>query len=79
MLLHLLCVMFTICLPQVFKNNQSTDGMLRSYCDGTGFKNHTLFQRDPFALQLHLFYDDLEVSNPLGSKASIHKLGRYMK
>ena len=32
---------------------------------------------DPCALQLTLYYDDLEVCNPLGSKAKIHKLGTY--
>ena len=46
---------------QVFKNNSSTDGKLRNYSDGTAFKNHVLFQSDPYAFQLHLYYDDLEV------------------
>ena len=32
---------------------------------------------DPCALQLTLYYDDLEVCNPFGSKAKIHKLGTY--
>lgn len=27
------------------------------------------------ALQIHLFYDDFETANPLGSKKGIHKLG----
>ena len=29
-------------------------------------------------LQVALYYDDLEVSNPLGSKTKVHKLGKYM-
>ena len=28
------------------------------------------------ALQIHFYYDDVEVCNPLGSKAKIHKLGK---
>jgi hypothetical protein len=35
-----------------------------------------LFSRDPTALQLMLYYDEVEIANPLGSKAGKHKLGR---
>lgn len=47
------------------------------YCDGHQFKHHPLFSEDPCALQIFLYYDDLEVCNPLGSKTKVHKLGRY--
>ena len=53
----------------------SKDGLLREYCDGEAFKTHPLFTIYPNALQLMLFYDDIEVCNPLGSKARTHKLG----
>lgn len=29
------------------------------------------------ALQIFLYYDELEICNPLGSKVKIHKLGMY--
>ena len=45
------------------------------YCDGELFHSHQLFQADPCALQLQLFYDEMEVCNPIGTKAKIHKLG----
>ena len=35
-----------------------------------------LIKDDPTALQIQLYYDELEVCNPLGSKAKKHKLGR---
>ena len=35
-----------------------------------------LFQEDPCALQLQLCYDEVEACNPLGSKTSVHKLGK---
>jgi hypothetical protein len=35
------------------------------------FKTHSK------ALRLQLFYDDVEVTNPLGSKTGIHKLGLF--
>lgn len=42
--------------------------------DGEYFKHHRLFKRYPQALQVVLYYDDLEVCNPLGSKNKVHKL-----
>lgn len=30
------------------------------------------------ALEIFLYFDELEVCNPLGSKAKIHKLGEFM-
>lgn len=55
-----------------------THGLLGDYCDGEGYHNSTLFQEDPCALQIQLYYDEVEVCNPLGSKAKKHKLGKYM-
>lgn len=45
------------------------------YCDGEIFQNHPLFKEDPCALQICLYYDDLEICNALGSKTKKHKLG----
>lgn len=45
------------------------------YCDGELYKSSSLFQEDPCALQVQLYYDEAEICNPLGSKASVHKLG----
>ena len=49
--------------------------MLGDYCDGKLFAENELFKEDPSALQIQLYYDELEVCNPLGSKAKKHKLG----
>lgn len=57
------------------QQRQSTDGVLRDYCDSIFFKQHPLFKNHPNALQLLMHYDDVEVANPLGSKAGTHKLG----
>ena len=48
---------------------------MADYCDGQQYKDHPLFQTDQYALQLFLYYDDIEAVNPLGSSATIHKLG----
>lgn len=52
-----------------------TVGKMGDYCDGEQYQHHPLFQDDPCALQVRLYYDDLEVCNALGSKTKIHKLG----
>ena len=49
--------------------------ILKDYCDGEAFKK--LFQSARGALQLLLYYDDLEICKPLGSKRTVHKIGRY--
>lgn len=49
--------------------------ILREFCDGSYFKEHPLFSKEQNSLQIQLFYDDFETSNPLGSKHGIHKIG----
>lgn len=49
---------------------------MRDYCDGQQFSDHLLFKTDPNALQIQLYYDDADVCNPIGSKSTIHKLGK---
>ena len=56
-------------------SHHSTDGVLRDFCDGNFIKAHPVFKTHPDALQFILFYDDIELANPLGAKAGIHKLG----
>lgn len=48
---------------------------MRDYCDSDGFKEHPLFSQDPYALQLIIYFDEFEVCNPLGSRATKHKIG----
>ena len=59
------------------KETKSTAGYLKSYRDGQQYQQHGIFKNYPNALRLQLFYDDVEVVNPLGSKAGIHKLGLF--
>ena len=62
-------------IPQIFNPHQMSDGILADYCDGLQCRQHPLFGKDRHALQIFLYYDDAEVVNPLGSSATIHKLG----
>lgn len=52
--------------------------VLIDFCDGTYFKSHLLFGTRVNALQILLYYDDIEVCNPLGSHTKKHKLGMLM-
>lgn len=52
------------------------DGIIADFCDGDVYANHPLFSSDPKAIQIFLYYDDVEVVNPLGSKTSKHKFGK---
>ena len=56
-------------------HDHSTDGILSDYCDGKQYHGHSLFSADPVALQLILYYDELELCNPLGSRRKQHKIG----
>lgn len=55
--------------------HQHSDGLLRDYCDGSAYKPHAVFSQNHQGLQMIAYYDDVEVCNPLGSKAKKHKLG----
>ena len=56
----------------------SCDGVMRDICDGEFVRNHPIFSQHSHALQFLLYYDDIEVCNPLGAKAGKHKLGEQM-
>lgn len=47
--------------------------VLTDYRDGIYFRNHKVFADNPDALRLHLYEDEFEVCNPLGSKRNKHK------
>ncbi len=36
-----------------------------------------MFSQQINSLQFVIYYDDIEVANPLGSRAGVHKLGWY--
>lgn len=58
------------------KSHARTDGLLGDYCDGSDFHSHPLYSVQQNALQILLYYDELEVCNPLGTKVKRHKLGK---
>lgn len=57
-------------------NQSSADSKLRSVYDGALVKNDELFSNNS-SIKIQLYYDDVEVANPLGSKSKIHELGMF--
>lgn len=55
------------------------DHIMCDYVDGEHYKQHPLFSIHSDALQIFFYYDDLEVCNPLGSKAKIHQLSKLVR
>jgi hypothetical protein len=62
---------------EVFRGHKRSDSLLSDYCDGSLYNSHNLFSKDHTALQLIVYYDDVEVCNPLGSRAKKHKLAIF--
>ena len=61
----------------VLNRFKSPDSTLQDYCDGSVFNNHPLFATHTSALQILLYFDDVEVCNPLASKTKTHKLSFF--
>ena len=53
-----------------------SEGILSDFCDGEFVMNHPLVQQHPYTLLLAFYFDELETSNPLGSRRGKHKLGK---
>lgn len=50
---------------------------IESFFDSEIYKNHPLFKEFPDTLAIQLYLDDVEVTNPLGSKTKIHKICNF--
>lgn len=50
-------------------------GYLQDFNDGLFVSNHPLFSTDDHALKLLIYYDDMNVANPMTNK--IHSLGLF--
>ena len=60
---------------QVHNPHCADNDSICDFCDGEDFKNHQLFGENSLALILHCYFDEFQVTNPLGSKTKRHKLG----
>ena len=56
----------------------SSAELMMDVCDGDLFNGHPVFQRNEKALQVIAYYDEVTLTNPIGSRAKKHKIGMYM-
>jgi hypothetical protein len=74
-------------LKSLMKNNRfakllaseksSPFGRYASYIDGSHFKKNAFLQAHKDALRINLYYDDVEVTNPIGSQSSVYKVACF--
>ncbi len=57
------------------RGHSRKDSILGDFCDEVEFQTHPLFAVEVTSLQLMIYFDELELCNPLGSKSKIHKVG----
>ena len=69
-----MCIVIEISLQ--VENGHTSHNVMQDFCDGSSFCSNPLYATKPNALQILLYYDELETCNPLSSKTSIHKLGK---
>lgn len=63
--------------PKVEQGHKSDTCIMEDYCDGEAFASHPIFSVHNDALQIFLYFDELEVANPIGTKSKTHKLGMF--
>ncbi|XP_029675247.1 uncharacterized protein LOC115242842 [Formica exsecta] len=62
----------------VRSEQNSSDNLLVTFRDGISYKQYPFFLRYPDALRIQLYYDDVVLNNPLGSKVfHPHKIGAF--
>lgn len=59
------------------EKEKSSEHTFCSFRDGSMYKNSEYFEKYPNALRINLYYDEIEVANPIGSKGGIHKIGMF--
>ena len=66
-----------VLIIKVMEGHHQNDNLIEDFCDAQAYKAHHLFSNDPTSLQIMLYYDDLEICNPIGSHLTKHKIGMY--
>ncbi|KAJ8666195.1 hypothetical protein QAD02_007857 [Eretmocerus hayati] len=65
-------------IREAIENERSSpNGIFGSFIVGENSRTHPFYQRFPHSIRLRLYYNELGITNPLGSKTGIHKLGVF--
>lgn len=57
--------------------NANKAGTYKSYRDGSLAASKEFYRQNPLAMDLEISADELEICNPIGSKATLHKVAAY--
>ena len=60
------------------RGHARTDEIMEDFCDSPKAKQHPLFSKLRNALQIILYFDEVELCNPLGAFRKKHKLGKLL-
>ena len=60
---------------QIMQGHQRDDDIVEDFCDSKQAKSHPLFSQDSKALQILLYFDEIELCNPIGNSKTKHKIG----
>ena len=74
--MYLSVLILQLFVQKVFSPHMSGNNRMKDFCDAAAYRSHPVFSVDPCALQIQVYYDDIDVCNPIGSKSVIHKLGK---
>ena len=61
-------------LDQIVFNEKALPGLLKSFQDGTYYKENKLLGQQNTCISLALYIDDFEICNPLGTSRKLHKI-----
>jgi len=77
----ILYILYNSTYWQVTQSHARNDHLIADFCDASLYKNHTLYTNGDSSLKLQFitYYDEVEVSNPLGSHKGKHKLGKEFR
>ena len=65
---------------QITKDNKHNDNLIEDFCDDKKYEGNLFFScAQDLTLQIILYFDELEICNPLGSARKKHKLGMLRK
>jgi hypothetical protein len=64
-------------LQEITDGHKDIPAFLSDYCDGQQFHKHPLLNSRTPCFQIILYYDELEICNPLGSRRKKHKVGKH--
>ncbi|KAK6488872.1 hypothetical protein HHUSO_G7827, partial [Huso huso] len=62
---------------QIQQRGESSEEAINDFCDGSIYKSHEFFTSAETLLRIHLYNDEFEVINPLGSNKLIHKVSGF--